>query len=211
MTIGNVTVKAEMGASGAEATFVDYIRFTGDVTYPDGGSDANAALQAAIGKNVTAIGCMGVLTYGANPQYTPRIVHTPATVQSAAAGWPVADQDTKTIIYKLNGGAEQTLTLSGTHTTRAQLAASIEAETGLHAYDDGAQVTVKTERNGADASLEITGGTANAVYLFPTTVNEGSDDPKLMIVDPATGEDVGDGAASTDLSGYTFEAVLFSE
>jgi hypothetical protein len=213
MSIENVLSKAEMGASGAEATFVTHISFSGDATYPDGGSDADAALAAGIGKNVTAIAIIPVKTNaGTTKTYEPRIVQTPASVKTAVETWPVADQDTKTITYKVDGGDEQTLTLSGAHTSAAHLAASFTAETGVHAYEDAAgQVIVKSELRGEASGIEITGGTANAIYLFPTVANVGSAAPKLMIVDAATGLDVGLDAASTDLSSYTWDAVLLSE
>jgi len=213
MTISNVKMKAEMGASGAEATFVELIRFNGPSDYKDGGLDENALLQAAVGKAVTPIAMVKVRTVGAEPLYRPAITLTPAILDSAATAWPVADQDGKTLKYKLNGGDEQTLTLAGAHTTAAQLAASIEAISGLHAYvESGGQVRVKTTINGSDASFQITGGTANAVYLFPTDEVTGSDNPLLLIIDDATGLDVGDGDdAGIDLSAELYEAVLFAE
>jgi len=138
-------------------------------------------------------------------------VQTPASVTSDAT-FPTADQDTKTITYKVDGGTEQTLTLSGAHTTAAHLAASFTAETGVHAYVDGAgQVIVKSELRGEASGIEITGGTANTVYDFPTTENVGSTAPKLMIIDSATGLDVGLDSPSTDLSSYTWDCVLLSE
>lgn len=212
MTITNVLSKAEMGASGAEATFVTHISFTGDAAYPDGGSDASAALAAGIGKNITALAIIPVKTNsGTTKTYEPRIVQTPASVSSEAT-FPTVDQDTKTITYKVDGGSEQTLTLSGAHTSAAHLAASFTAETGVHAYVDGSgQVTVKSELRGAASGIEITGGTANAVYLFPTAAQTGSVAPKLMIVDSATGLDVGLDTPSTDLSSYSWDAVLLSE
>ncbi|MCP4568950.1 MAG: hypothetical protein GY841_15350 [FCB group bacterium] len=213
MTITSIIKKAEMGAAGSEATFVTLISFVGAADYGDGGVDENLLLQAAVGKPVTPIGIVPARTVGANPLYEPRIVMTPAAVDSAAASFPTADQDTKTITYKLNGGAEQTLTLSGAHTTAAHLAASIEAVAGLHAYVIASgQVRVKTLKNSASATIEITGGTANAVYLFSTDEAVGSDTTKLLVINVATGLDIGYGSSSAvDLSGSTFECILLSE
>lgn len=212
MTISGIVVKDEMGASGAEATFVTRIRFTASAVYVDGGVDENALLRAAIGKKVTPITIIGCRCIaGTTRTYAPRIVFTQASVQSAAT-FATADQDTKTLTYILNGAAEATLTLSGAHTTAAHLAASINAIAGIHAYvDDTGQVTVKTDRDGADADLQITGGTANTVYLFPTTANVGSDTPLLAIFDDATGLDAGLNDPSLNLSAYEFEATLLSK
>ncbi len=210
MTISNVYMKSEMGASGSEATFVEFIRFTGPTGYEDGGTDENALLKTAVGKNVTPIAIIPVRCVGANPKYQPKISFTPAYVDSTAT-FPVADQDGNTIIYKLNSGSEVTLTLSGAHTTAAHLAASLEAVAGLHAYEHGVNVRLKTVRTGADASIEIVGGTANAVYLFSTTAASGSDNPLMLFVDPTTGLDVGNALTTLDLSGNEFECVLLAE
>ena len=211
MTITSIQNRLQAGASGNEALFHHLIKFLGAANYNDGGVNETALLQAAVGKDVTPIAIIPVQTVGSYPDYEPRLVPTQASVVSAAT-FATADQDTNTIIYKLNGAAAATLTLSGAHTTAAHLAASIEAVVGLHAYVDAAgQVTVKTTENGADASIEITGGTANAVYLFPTTENVGSD-TLLMLIVKADGTDVGLASASAvDLSTETFTCVLISK
>ena len=212
MTISGIVVKDEMGASGAEATFVTKFRFTAASDYVDGGTDESTLLNAAIGKNVTPIEIVACRCIaGTTRTYEPRMVYTQAGVLSAAT-FPTADQDTKTLTYILNGAAEATLTLSGAHTTAAHLAASINAIAGIHAYvDDSGQVQVKTDRDGTDADIQITGGTANTVYLFPTTANVGSLTPLLAIFDSATGLDAGLNDPSLDLSAYEFECTLLSK
>lgn len=212
MTISGIVVKDEMGKSGAEPVFVSRIRFTAAADYVDGGVDETALLRAAVSRNITPIAVIGCRCIaGTTRTYEPKIMFTMASVQSAAT-FPTADQDTKTLTYILNGAAEATLTLSGAHTTAAHLAASINAIAGIHAYvDDTGQVTVKTDRDGADANLQITGGTANAVYLFPTTANVGSDTPLLAIFDGATGLDAGLNDPSLDLSAYEFVATILSK
>lgn len=213
MTITSVVKKGDTGTAKGNPLFLIRVRFAGAADYVDGGSDELSILRAGIGKNVTPLEVIKTrVVAGTTKTYAARIVQTAAAVLSAAAAWPVADQDGNTLTYILNGAAEATLTLSGAHTTAAQLAASINAVTGIHAYvDDDGQVQVRTDRTGEDADLQITGGTANAVYLFPTTANVGTDDPLLAIYDDATGLDVGANDPSLDLSAYTFECTMLCE
>ncbi len=183
------------------------VMWTGDAAYPYGGSDITDALRtAAQDFGLEPIACVPA-DCGA---YLPVITETPAILPSAAASWPVADQDTNTLTYKVNGGAEQTLTLAGAHTTRAHLAASINAGiSGVFAYDDGSQVQIMTDRTGEDAAFEITGGTANAAYLFSTTAVAGTDDKLLKVLAIGTGADAGAGTPTgTDLSATEFNATF---
>jgi len=205
--ITNVLKRKEGDLCANLQTYAHKIKFTGDATYPDGGTPGFVAtLQAAVGLKITPIEVIAI-NCGA---YKTQVTETPAIVQTDVETWPVADQDGNTILYKLNGADEATLTLSGAHTTRAQLAASLEAISGIHAYDDGAQVTFKTDEVGEGASLEITGGTALAAYGLVAGNNIGSDELLLRVNDIADGADAGVGAASTDLSGTVFEVLVIS-
>lgn len=182
------------------------VRWTGDAAYPDGGSAIEAILRTTCQDgSLTPV----AIVPGDCGVYRPLITETPASVLTAAT-WATADQDTNTLTYKLNGAAEATLTLAGVHTSRAHLAASIDAVAGLQAYDDGTQVQVKTDLKGTGASFQITGGTANAVYLFPTTLNSGSA-TKLVKVMTQANVDAGHDTLSTDLSGTEFNATFLCE
>ena len=183
------------------------VRWTGDAAYPDGGSAIETILRATCrdqGLSPVAVvpGDCGV--------YRPLLTETPASVLTAAAAWATADQDGNTLIYELNGAAAVTETLAGAHTTRAHLAATLDAIAGVQAYDDGTQVQIKTDLKGPGASFQITGGTANAVYLFPTTLSQGSA-TKLVKVMTETNVDAGHDTASTDLSGTEFNATFLCE
>jgi hypothetical protein len=207
MSIGTIEVQQRANVDNLLNARVDVIKFTGDATYPDGGtSGIEATIRAGIGREVTLIAIM--------PQdcgvYRPVLTETPASVKTVAT-YPTADQVGNTILYKLDGGAEQTVTLAGAHTTAAHLAASMNAEAGLHAYEDSdGQCIVKTDDVGPDATLQITGGTANTAYAFPTTLNTGSTAKLLKVLTEAF-VDAGANVASTDLSGTTFEIAVLSK
>jgi hypothetical protein len=208
MTIENMTKADQGGVSPAASLYCDLVKFAGDAVYPyEGVAGIEGIVRTAVGRAVTLLGVIGQQC-GA---YEPVITETPAYVTDAAT-FPTADQDTKTLKYKLNGADEATLTLSGAHTTAAHLAASITAITGIEAYvDSTGHVLVKTDKRGAAATLEITGGTANTVYLFPTTVNYGSDDKLLVIKNKSDGTNAGSKTATADLSGTNFDMVVLSK
>jgi len=204
MAIGTITSIAATGGDPAAPIFVDKVQFTGDSAYPTGGTLAfETALRAVLGRAVEIIDIMpndcGV--------YLPQMVETPAEVDSTCT-FPVADQDTKTITYKLDGGAEQTITLAGAHTAAAHFVASITAEAGIDSYVSGTDVRVRTTDGGAEKTLQITGGTANAVLLFPTTIASGSATKRLRVRDlSSAGAEV---TAATDLSGTVFKFTVLS-
>lgn len=207
MSIGTIEVQQSANVDNLLNARVDVIKFAGDSAYPDGGTAGiQAAIRTGLGREVTPVAIM--------PQdcgvYRPVLTETPASVTTVAT-FPTPDQVGNTVLYKLDGGAEQTVTLAGAHTSAAHLAASMNAETGLHSYVDGSgQCIVKTDDVGPDATLQITGGTANAVYGFPTTLNTGSTDKLLKVLTQAN-VDVGANTASTDLSGTTFEIAVISK
>ena len=179
----------------------------GDAAYPDGGSAIETILRATcLDQGLTPV----ALVPGDSGVYRPLLTETPAVLATVVAAWPVADQTGNTLIYKLNGAAAITHTLVGAHTSRAHLAASLDALDGIHAYDDGVQVTVKSDRTGTGASFQITGGTANAVYLFSTTAVAGTA-VKLVKVMTETNVDAGANTVSTDLSGTEFNATFLCE
>lgn len=206
--ITNVSVLRSIGEVANLQPYFHVMKFTGDEDYPDGGTPlfkteiAKASVPGLQPIAVMAINC------GA---YTTQVTESPAVVQTAAPSWPVADQNTKTILYKLNGGAEQTLAFSGTTTSRAHVAAAIDALASIRAYDDGAQVTVKTDDVGDDVTLEITGGTALTALGLEVGVNTGTDDLLLRVNNVADGTDVGAKTADTDLSSQEFEVLVISK
>ena len=206
MSIGTIRRKEYGGQKVMAPTFADRVAFAGDNNYNTGGTrDIEASLQAITGDRREIIdiipGDCGV--------YLPQAVDTPAE-QLTGCAFPVADQVGKTITYKLDGGAEQTVTLAGAHTSAAHLAASLNAEAGLDSYVDGAGAcVVRTTDGGPHKTLEITGGTANAVYLFPTTVSTGSLAKRLKVRDlSAAGAEI---ALASDVSGTTFNMTVISQ
>lgn len=98
-----------------------------------------------------------------------------AFVDSAAVGWPVADQDGLTITAKINRGILQTATFSGVTTTAASVASQLNTQlTGCHVYETGGQVRIESDREGLGSYVEVTGGTANAVLLFSVVEDQGT-------------------------------------
>jgi len=207
MAIVTMAQTNEAGDGSGVSLKARTVRWTGDAAYPDGGSAITTILRTTCEDGgVTPV----AVVPGDCGVYRPIITETPATLLTQVVAWPVADQDTNTILYKLNGAAVATLTLAGAHTARAHLAASIDAIAGLQAYDDGVQVTVKTDLKGPNASFQVTGGTANAVYLFSTTAVVGST-AKLLKVMTEANVDVGHDAPSTNLSATEFNATFLCE
>lgn len=130
----------------------------------------------------------------------------------AAAGYvqdttsyPVADQDGKTLKLKIDGGAEQTVTFSGAHTTAAQIEASINAQIyGGSVSDVGGQVRITSDRKGTSSSLEITGGTHGLTWAAATA---GTGD--VAFIDAVTAAEVetmieADSTAEVEVIGDSF-------
>jgi hypothetical protein len=209
MTIENMTKALQAGVSPAASLYCDLVKFAGDAVYPyEGTADIEGLVRTAVSREVTLVGVIGQQC----GVYEPVITETPASLVDGVASYPVADQDGNTLIYKLNGADAVTETLSGGHTTAAHIVATLTAITGIESYVDGdGAAFVKTDRRGAAATLEITGGTANAVYLFSTAVNYGSDDKLLVIKKKSDGANAGSKTATADLSGTNFDMVVLSK
>jgi hypothetical protein len=109
-----------------------------------------------------------------------------AATFNAAAGtitdtvaYPIAALVAQTMgitVAGANGGAEQTITAAGGETTAEAVAALINGQiAGAHAVVDGGQVKITTDVLGTDASIHVTtGGTLNAILLFPTVASAGT-------------------------------------
>lgn len=89
-----------------------------------------------------------------------------AASRDSAAVWPVV-LGVDTLTVSINGGATQTVTFAGTETTRLDVANTINGQlVGAAATDTGLQVRITSDRRGTGSSVNVTGGTANAVLLF---------------------------------------------
>lgn len=108
------------------------------------------------------------------------------TIITPISGWSGAAALTNTVdaTYSLDGtsltlkvdrGATQTVTFAGGDPWSASdVATEIKADTtGVDAYAVGTKVRVASETEGTGSSIEITGGTANAVLIFSTTEIKG--------------------------------------
>lgn len=82
--------------------------------------------------------------------------------------YAVSDQDGKTEKVTIDGGAEQTVTFSGTHTTAAQIAASMNAQlVGCSVAVVGGQVKITSDKQGTDSSVAIGTGTCDLTWDTP--------------------------------------------
>jgi hypothetical protein len=102
---------------------------------------------------------------------------TRAAVSSSPASWPVADQDGNTLTYRINQGAEKTITFASPATTQEEIRTQMNAQIeGGRAVIDTGEVKAETDRKGSGAYIQITGGTANAVLGYSTTEVQGTGD-----------------------------------
>lgn len=93
--------------------------------------------------------------------------------------------DGQTLDVAIDGGGGQTVTFNAVdfddiaEATAAEVAAVLNAATagltGASAEDDGGSVRITSDTWGAGSSVQVTGGTANAVLGFPTSLESGSD------------------------------------
>jgi uncharacterized phage protein gp47/JayE len=114
------------------------------------------------------------------------------TIQTPVSGWSAATaltcanaetytlSDGQTLTFKVDGGAVQTVTFNTVefadiaNATAAEVAVVINAEsTGVTAADEGGYVRIVNDSDASGNSLEVTGGTGNAVLGFDTTLVKG--------------------------------------
>lgn len=122
--------------------------------------------------------------------------------------------------YALSGAETLTMTIDGTYArtvtfhasdfavpgdaTAAEVAIRIALDvTDVTAEDSSGDVLLKTVGIGEGASIEITGGTANAVLAFSTTEVSGTHDGRVGIYSDTVGVD-----ASVEIHGGTANTVL---
>ena len=201
MSFGTMNLNESAGNVPKAPTFMERLVFAGDDAYVDGGTEGlEAAIATALGKS--GINLVDVIPGDCGGTYIPRCVETPGEITDTTT-YPVADQDTKTFIFSVDGEADETITVSGATTTNTAVAAELDALAGARSYVVGGQVYVKSERKGPSASIEFKGGTTDC--LFATGANAGSNAKKLQMVKTADGADAKVGAGTADLSGTRVE------
>jgi len=83
----------------------------------------------------------------------------------------------ETLTVKIDRGTVQTVTAAGGETTADDIAALINGQlSGSKTYVNGGQVRIESDRSGTGSYVEITGGTLNAILLFPTSEVQGTGD-----------------------------------
>jgi phage tail-like protein len=130
---------------------------------------------------------------------------------------------TNTETYALSGAETLLVDVSGTPlvvtfhaadfatpgaATAAEVAARITADLTGHAFAEEASgaVAIETLLHGLGESVEVTGGTANAVLGFPAGAVSGTDNPRVAIYSPTVGVDaaiVATGGAAKAVLGFT--------
>lgn len=107
---------------------------------------------------------------------TDTTTYTGGTAASVTdtTSYAVADQDTKTEKFTIDGGAEQTVTFAGSTTTALQVAAQINAQlTGASANVVGGQVVVTSDSVGVDSSIVVGTGTCDLIWDTPVAGSGG--------------------------------------
>lgn len=111
---------------------------------------------------------LGVKVDGAGTLTATFTATAPTRTSGNAAPFGLANNDTLTLV--INGGSTQTVTFTTSQfaniaaATAAEVAASINGQiTGGSASVSGSNVVITTDRKGTGATLNITGGTGNAV------------------------------------------------
>jgi phage tail-like protein len=118
---------------------------------------------------------------------------------TSASSAPYALSDGMTLTIAVDGGGIQTVTFTYdqfadiANATAVEVADAISGSLagGLGTTQDvGAKAVVQSETHGTASTVQVTGGTANAVLNFPTTVQSGSGD--FAKVEAATAVEVRD-------------------
>jgi hypothetical protein len=111
------------------------------------------------------------VTFDANPStVADTTVYTGGTsaVITDTTTYPVADQDGLTSIITVDGGAPQTVTFSGAHTTALQIAASMNDQlSGCSVVVAGGQVQITADSVGIDSTLAAAAGTGGLTWGAP--------------------------------------------
>lgn len=136
-------------------------------------------------------------------------VGTQATITcSNAEPYNLSGSETLTVI--VNGGSVQTITfyagdfVSPGNATAAEVATRIEASSsGLSAEDSGGYVKLDTLLSGEGKTIEVTGGTANAVLGFSTSEVDGTQAGRVVIHSDTWGP-----GAVIEIAGGTANAIL---
>lgn len=109
---------------------------------------------------------------------------TPTATQGTVTdttSYPCDDQDGKTVKVTIDGGDEQTVTLSGEHILATQIAASLTAQlAGCIVGLDGGQVKITSNTKGVGSSVAI--GTGTATRLIWGTPVDGVGDNEVGTV-----------------------------
>jgi len=201
-TFGGYTLTSRDTIAAVEGFFEEggqFLWFTRTVHYTDvtdnttststrGSVDLSTLLLAAQGAQALSTlagpfslpdGATITTSEDGNAAVTTTINGGPAQVTAVAAG-NVALADGQTLTLRVNNGPEQTLTLQAASfaniaaATPAEVATVISAFTGATGDVDGTSPRLSTDGAGNGFSIQVTGGTANAVLQFPTTVQNGT-------------------------------------
>lgn len=137
----------------------------GDITIPFSSTipaQATSAVRFAGNLPAEIVGpATEILTTGA-----PLLEGTAASVAGSVSE-PYAPTAGDSFTIRVDGGAAQTVTLAGTETTAALVAAAINAQTtGLTAVDAGGTVTLTSDTSGTGSSLDVDAGTIDPSVVF---------------------------------------------
>lgn len=100
--------------------------------------------------------------------------------------------DAQTLTVSIDGGSAQTITFNTAEFSNIALATAAEVSAVINAEISGAfaapsigAVAITSDKRGTGSSVQITGGSANAVLAFPTDLNSGTGN--VVDIDAVTG------------------------
>ncbi len=132
-------------------------------------------------------------TYGARESIDSativQAIEATAGTLSSTNSWPLADQDTDTIVFSIDSGAPQTVTFATTTTSNAHVATACDAQlTGASAAVVGSNVVVTSDSTGAASRVDYLSGTSIATWGTPVVGTDGVGlaDKTVMSQNPST-------------------------
>lgn len=195
--VASFTGTTRQPATDSQVT-LDQISIDGGVTLPAGriisvGANGNRFVTLADVTN--ALGFQATVSVLAESEQTGPIagfagtidtIVTPVSGWAAKAALSAGIAETyifaggETLTVKIDGGAVQTVTFVlgdfaiPALATAAEVATRITTDlTGAGAVDAGGFPRIESDLDGSGSSIEVTGGTANALLGFPTTIVKG--------------------------------------
>jgi uncharacterized phage protein gp47/JayE len=184
--VASITGQVRLRATKSQVT-LDQLFVDGGVTIPAGSVvsvGASGARFATLAAVTNAAGYKDTVSVAAEAEEVGQVngyAGTIDTIQTPIIGWDAKAALTagntgpyningQTLLVKVDRGTAQTVTFATANpVSAAQAASEIQAQVaGLSASDEGNAPRVYSDTDGSGSSVEVTGGTANALLGFST-------------------------------------------